>query len=827
MSQLKYPYYEFSGALQQKSTTHIKKPNELRSVKNADFWSLVGAIRRRPGAQSTVATLPKLPNDSVTLAGYAARFPGGLEIWAAQNDSATSPTKSTLQRWTGPNAGDWTLLRDSLPIDAEINMTDDVDEVWAGVYKPSTDVISPSFTVDSTHSVSETRQLAYGPDARFFMEFNGSMWAFDCLIGSDRFRDRIYKSSGLTGAITFVRSPQTDPLATFVLTNQAPIMTSLTAPAGTVSGSTTYSTYDAWRAFDNATTLASSWMASATTGWLKYDFGAGVTKAITHYSIMAIGTDDSAHITRAPKTWTFEGSNDNSSWTTINTQTNVAAWAAGEKRTFATSNVVAYRYYRINVSANQGDASYQCITEAELLMAPTSTNLIELAIDSVRYLKPGMVLDIYTAGTNTLLYSPVISDVDKINDTIKFIPISQSFATTDVNTDTDVITLPDATAFTTGKPIIFGSTGAVPTGLTAGTTYYAINVSGTTIKVATSLLNATIGSAVDITAAGSGVHRVQLSYVFSNKDEVWASGRKGKLTRFWNTDYRNPEASDYIKLPPTIDGQNAITACGKIANRMFIWTANAMIKFDGNNIAPIRNDVGCAAMKSVAYYDTFMVWLDQKGNIWVRNEEAGTQDVISEAIQETMDLVPQSQLSQAVGGCVGHKYKLYLGQIDGVSLRVVYNFKTNQWSTEWWTPKMPIALEYTYNNTAKLHFFDEKGQFWVDEQGTDDNGIAIPFEAEIGDDNFGIDEIKNPVGIKVYSKNAAGTKVFVSVDGEDEEREVGQITKRIDSIAINSVPKGVTFNFKFKSTMLGDTPQIEKATVWYNPEEDTFRATQK
>lgn len=826
MGQSKYTYHEFSGALQQKSTTHIKKPNEVRKVKNADFSTVLGAIRRRKGAQSSNAMMPKLPQNTDTLGAYIARFPDAVEIWAVQNNTDSSPTAAILQYWTGPGVTDWSNIYTGLTKNSEINMIDDLDEVWVANYDPILDVIGQSFTVDATHNRSTTRQLHFGPSARFFIPFAGSMWAADVLIDGNRYRDRLYKSSGPTGAVTFIRSPQTDPTVDFTLVDQVPVMTSNTAPAGTAAASSTHSSgsFPAYRAFDGNTATPGRWITAEgqTTGWIRYDF---VTpKIITHYSLQPTPTDEPGEADRSPASWTFEGSNDASSWTVLNTQTSVANWAAGEKRTYATTNSTAYRYYRINVSANKGDASLLVICEVEFLNTSANVDMLEVEIDSARYIKPGMTFDIYRGGTETKLYTITPTAVDKINDTFSFIPTYYDFGVSGVDTTNNIITISSTTDFPTGTPIIFASSGTLPAPLAAGTTYYAVNMSSTTIKVATSALNASIGNVIDITNTGSGNHRARASYVFGNKDEIWKSGRKGKLTRFWNTDYRNPEASDYIKLPASIDGQNSIVAVGAISNRLFPFTETSMFKFDGQNIIPLRNDVGCASHKSIAYYDSFMIWLDNKKKIWLRNEEGGTQDVISEAIAETLALVPEEQLSEATAVCVDDTYKLYLGQIDGESLRVVYNFRTNQWTVEWWKPKMQIQLEYTYDGNVHPHFFDQLGQMWVDEEGTDDNGEAIHFEVEPGDDTFGIDELKSWVGIKVYSENATGTKLFAQIDG-GEWKDLGQITKRVEAISIATLPKGMMINFRAVSSIKGDTPQIDKITVWFNREEDTFRAT--
>jgi microcystin-dependent protein len=80
-----------------------------------------------------------------------------------------------------------------------------------------------------------------------------------------------------------------------------------------------------------------------------------------------------------------------------------------------------------------------------------------------------------------------------------------TFAPANVDIATDIITIAGINNVYTGTPIVFTSTGTVPTGLTAGTTYYAIKVSATTIRVASSLANANAGSDINLTTTGTGV----------------------------------------------------------------------------------------------------------------------------------------------------------------------------------------------------------------------------------------------------------------------------------------------------------------------------------
>jgi hypothetical protein len=90
-------------------------------------------------------------------------------------------------------------------------------------------------------------------------------------------------------------------------------------------------------------------------GWLKLDFGIGITKTLIQYKLYM--QDQFGHI---PKTWTLEGSNDDGTWVILDTQSDVTNWVIPETKTFNFNNTIGYRYYRINISlANTSTATPQ------------------------------------------------------------------------------------------------------------------------------------------------------------------------------------------------------------------------------------------------------------------------------------------------------------------------------------------------------------------------------------------------------------------------------------------------------------------------------------
>lgn len=140
-----------------------------------------------------------------------------------------------------------------------------------------------------------------------------------------------------------------------------PTMTSNILPSGVTFASTEQT--PAYMCFDN--NLSTVWSASATTGYVGYQFPTAILS--NGYSITAVS---STLVTRSPKNWTFEGSNDGSNWTVLQTVTNQTGWGVSEERQFNFGNNVSYKYYRLNVTSNNGDTLYLQI--AELKIFPTT-----------------------------------------------------------------------------------------------------------------------------------------------------------------------------------------------------------------------------------------------------------------------------------------------------------------------------------------------------------------------------------------------------------------------------------------------------------------------
>jgi len=138
--------------------------------------------------------------------------------------------------------------------------------------------------------------------------------------------------------------------------NLIPKMTSNSSPSGIASAFSELSGYEAWKAFDQNDATEWHWNNNGgipiAQAFISYKFAEKVS--ISKYS-MSIASNR-APATYAPKSWTFEGSNDGSNWTVLDTRTNETLWISGALREFSFTNQTHYFWYRLRITATNGSS---------------------------------------------------------------------------------------------------------------------------------------------------------------------------------------------------------------------------------------------------------------------------------------------------------------------------------------------------------------------------------------------------------------------------------------------------------------------------------------
>jgi len=213
--------------------------------------------------------------------------------------------------------------------------------------------------------------------------------------------------------------------------NAIPAMTSDTEPSGVVSQ--TGGGAGAYIFYDRAYSIGAF---GSPYGFVQYDFGSGNGKVIKQYKIGARNDYTSS----APRAWTFQGSNDNSTWTIIDTQAN-QSFGGGELKVYNVSNSTNYRYYRNNFTQTNGHANMTWNSiEMYAALAPVNMTIISNAFTAESEPSTARLV---------LLHQPV--------DAVALGTDFTAEVSIDGGTTFDAVTLSDLGEFSTGVNILAGT----------------------------------------------------------------------------------------------------------------------------------------------------------------------------------------------------------------------------------------------------------------------------------------------------------------------------------------------------------------------------------
>src|SRR6056300_976301 len=213
-------------------------------------------------------------------------------------------------------------------------------------------------------------------------------------------------SSNIVGAVS------TGVIANPVFTSTTAITTNTNWTSGSgweVTADSTNNSTDrpGWKAFDNTWETSNEqniWHSAETATstsspkWLKIKYPSAY-KAI-QYSIQIRDLS----YPRYPKTWKLQGSNNDSDWTDLDTQTNKTDWAGNNTVMFTFSNSTAYQYYRVYITATDTSDSDGgcCIRELKVYTLATGSQVGNVPLPDYTY--PNTItVDSALSGTSIII----------------------------------------------------------------------------------------------------------------------------------------------------------------------------------------------------------------------------------------------------------------------------------------------------------------------------------------------------------------------------------------------------------------------------------------
>lgn len=146
--------------------------------------------------------------------------------------------------------------------------------------------------------------------------------------------------------------------------------------------------------------------------WYIYKFNEPTV--VTAYTIVNGGSGGGNQDTRAPKTWTFSGSNDKETWTELDSRSNETGWSSGQSRFYncQSADCQPYTYYKYACTENNGQTLVQIHemyfydTRVYTVTAPTLT-----AVGENTYHLSGTLNSVAEGEVRFVLSAPGVEDV--------------------------------------------------------------------------------------------------------------------------------------------------------------------------------------------------------------------------------------------------------------------------------------------------------------------------------------------------------------------------------------------------------------------------------
>jgi len=302
--------------------------------------------------------------------------------------------------------------------------------------------------------------------------------------------------------------------------------------------------------------------------------------------------------------------------------------------------------------------------------------------------------------------------------------------------------------YVAGDAITFGTTGALPTGLTVAATYYVI-AAGLTAD--TYQVSATIGgAAVNTSGTQSGIQVVarrtwisdvncpNTKAVIKKAQSIWAIGTTGDTVRFTATS--NPRdwttASDAGFLPVGLQQSGATVAkgLGEYNSQLLVlfpdsaqvWTVDTA---PTNNALAQIVDVGSKHPYSHANMSGDVFFLSPQGVRSITNLE-NTSNLIDVDVGSPVDSLITSIFGsnspRALYYRGGGQFWMYYG-----TKALVYTFSRSGKISAWSIYEFPYSLDYLTELDATLYIRSGNDVYRMDDTAFDDDGVTFTVTAEL------------------------------------------------------------------------------------------------
>lgn len=446
--------------------------------------------------------------------------------------------------------------------------------------------------------------------------------------------------------------------------------------------------------------------------------------------------------------------------------------------------------------------------------------LKQLRVDSVRYLKPGMIVDIYGAGTEAKKVSSLtIISVDKKNNRISFADTQIDVADNDEiwpegrkgkltvlwNTDYPTPQSADSFFLPPGLDVDNAITGWGKNNgrLLLFTKNSVVKYDGASLVP----VSETVGcvSHETIKNVGSWTIWAHSSGVWGYNDNI---GQPKKLSKAVQKYFAAINQSSYPKMSANVNGANVYKLA--VGELLPVDSPTTSTSTSSTSTSSTSSSTSSTSTSSTSTSST------STSQTTTTTSTSSTSSSTSSTSTSSTS-VSTSSTSTSTSTSTSSTTTTTLASSKRV-VRFCYDFDSNTWWLEYHRREIRFQFNHTMHGYTKPYFTDENGMLFRDETGNLDHEDTIPMAIEWGRDNFGTELKKHYHGCTVDAELAAGTMVMAAIDGS-EFKPVGQITQTVTEFTFPFTADGHDVNYKFTHNDQGDSPVINGVVTYWSPAE--------
>lgn len=440
---------------------------------------------------------------------------------------------------------------------------------------------------------------------------------------------------------------------------------------------------------------------------------------------------------------------------------------------------------------------------------PQEGLLWQLHVDSVRYIKPGMTLDVFTAGTNANQATVTVVSVDKRANNFSFSPTQIKVADRDEvwltakkgttqplsylwNTDYPTPESADWFQLPTGEDEIPEFTG------------YSLNNNRLLLYTKNSTWKWDGSNLIQISNQVGCVSH-ETAKVISNWS-IWlhSTGIWGYNDMFGQLKLLSRSVQNYILA---INQINLPRASAGVVGRVYKVSVGEIGVLDASTTSTSTSSTSTSSTSSSTSSTS-----TSSTSISSTSSSVSTFSTSTSSTSTSTTITTTTSTSTSVSSTSSSTSTSSTTTTTALNTRQItrlcYDFDLNIWWTETHTREIRYQVNYTMNGYTKPYFADDTGKVMRDETTNTDAGDTIPFEVEVGRNNFGTEQVKNLIGCYVETQGARGAQILLAVEG-GQYQVVGEINTNNQQVVYPGTLKtGRDVSIKIAHNNAADRPVL-------------------